>query len=253
MSAAIRQAFLDAIREEPGADVHRLVFADWLDEHGDDPDRAEFIRCQCWLATHGYAECTGVSANWCPVCGDCICENPEQSMSDICCPLHSEHSWHAFAQERQAALLSMNRFEWGADAVPGVDSWHAGRDNLVSVGPTLNLTFVRGFVALVECDLAAWLAHGREVCRRSPGTSVGLTDREPRKGSFRVYWLRCRDWEREDEDSLYMARFGCYLPREWFPEGATEMYFDNREEAVAWANARALDWARAEPAQGAAA
>jgi uncharacterized protein (TIGR02996 family) len=42
-------AFLAAIREEPEDDTHRLVFADWLDEHGD-ADRAEFIRLQCALA-----------------------------------------------------------------------------------------------------------------------------------------------------------------------------------------------------------
>lgn len=40
-----RAAFLDAIRAEPDDMAHRLVFADWLDEHGDEP-RAEFIRLQ---------------------------------------------------------------------------------------------------------------------------------------------------------------------------------------------------------------
>jgi uncharacterized protein (TIGR02996 family) len=38
--------FLAAIAAEPADDTPRLVFADWLDEHGD-PDRAEFIRVQC--------------------------------------------------------------------------------------------------------------------------------------------------------------------------------------------------------------
>jgi uncharacterized protein (TIGR02996 family) len=41
--------FLDAIRGEPDEDVHRLVYADWLDDQGD-ADRAEFIRTQCALA-----------------------------------------------------------------------------------------------------------------------------------------------------------------------------------------------------------
>jgi uncharacterized protein (TIGR02996 family) len=39
------EAFLRAIAEEPLEDAHRLVFADWLDEHGH-PERAEFIRLQ---------------------------------------------------------------------------------------------------------------------------------------------------------------------------------------------------------------
>src|SRR5262249_44727116 len=42
-------AFIRAIRESPGDDTVRLVYADWLEEHGD-PERAEFIRAQCWLA-----------------------------------------------------------------------------------------------------------------------------------------------------------------------------------------------------------
>jgi uncharacterized protein (TIGR02996 family) len=41
-------AFLQAVLDDPDADAPRLVFADWLDEHGD-PDRAEFIRVQCTL------------------------------------------------------------------------------------------------------------------------------------------------------------------------------------------------------------
>jgi uncharacterized protein (TIGR02996 family) len=42
-------AFLRAIRAEHGSDTHRLVYADWLDEQGDQA-RAEFIRLQCELA-----------------------------------------------------------------------------------------------------------------------------------------------------------------------------------------------------------
>jgi uncharacterized protein (TIGR02996 family) len=41
--------FLRAILEKPDDDLPRLIYADWLDEHGD-PARAEFIRAQCTLA-----------------------------------------------------------------------------------------------------------------------------------------------------------------------------------------------------------
>src|SRR5262245_32988540 len=41
-------AFLKAIAKDPENDAPRLVFADWLDEHGQ-PERAEFIRLQCAL------------------------------------------------------------------------------------------------------------------------------------------------------------------------------------------------------------
>jgi uncharacterized protein (TIGR02996 family) len=41
-----------AIREAPEEDTARLVYADWLDQHGQ-ADRAEFIRVQCALAKLG--------------------------------------------------------------------------------------------------------------------------------------------------------------------------------------------------------
>lgn len=40
-----RAAFISAILNNPDDDTARLVFADWLEEHGE-PERAEFIRCQ---------------------------------------------------------------------------------------------------------------------------------------------------------------------------------------------------------------
>src|SRR5687768_10033871 len=39
-------AFLQDIVEHAGDDAPRLIYADWLEEHGD-PDRAELIRLQC--------------------------------------------------------------------------------------------------------------------------------------------------------------------------------------------------------------
>jgi uncharacterized protein (TIGR02996 family) len=44
-----RRAFLAAIVAAPEDDTPRLVFADWLDEHGEH-DRAEFIRLGCQQA-----------------------------------------------------------------------------------------------------------------------------------------------------------------------------------------------------------
>ena len=47
-----RDALFAAIRANPDEDTPRLMFADWLDEHGDDASRtrAEFIRLQCEIA-----------------------------------------------------------------------------------------------------------------------------------------------------------------------------------------------------------
>jgi uncharacterized protein (TIGR02996 family) len=46
------EAFLRAIYLEPEEDTPRLVYADFLEDHGD-PDRAAFIRLECELARHG--------------------------------------------------------------------------------------------------------------------------------------------------------------------------------------------------------
>ncbi|HEY7157809.1 MAG TPA: TIGR02996 domain-containing protein [Gemmataceae bacterium] len=43
------EAFIQAIRETPNDDAPRLIYADWLEEHGQ-ADRADFIRVQCRLA-----------------------------------------------------------------------------------------------------------------------------------------------------------------------------------------------------------
>src|SRR5881275_1349595 len=45
-------AFLRTILEDPDADGPRLVYADWLEEHGETA-RAEFIRVQIELARLG--------------------------------------------------------------------------------------------------------------------------------------------------------------------------------------------------------
>jgi uncharacterized protein (TIGR02996 family) len=42
------EALFQAILEDPEDTGLRLVYADWLEEHGD-ADRAEFIRVQCRL------------------------------------------------------------------------------------------------------------------------------------------------------------------------------------------------------------
>jgi uncharacterized protein (TIGR02996 family) len=46
---ATDDALLRAVLADPDDDAPRLIYADWLDEHGD-CDRAEFIRIQCELA-----------------------------------------------------------------------------------------------------------------------------------------------------------------------------------------------------------
>jgi uncharacterized protein (TIGR02996 family) len=62
----LESAFLRAIAETPEDDAPRLIFADWLEEHGH-TDRARFIREQCEQARRGQQQPTpdgAVSAAW---------------------------------------------------------------------------------------------------------------------------------------------------------------------------------------------
>lgn len=47
-------------------------------------------------------QCTGISAGWCPIHGDCICKDPYDK-NDYDCPLHSESSTHGELQGIQTA------------------------------------------------------------------------------------------------------------------------------------------------------
>ena len=68
-------AFLEAIIAAPGDDTPRLVYADWLEEHGEG-ERAEFIRVQIVLSspegvrvkcgrTKSRPECSDPECRWC--------------------------------------------------------------------------------------------------------------------------------------------------------------------------------------------
>lgn len=66
-----RAAFLASIRESPADDLPRLVFADWLDDNGDQPHdaaTAEFIRLSCKLdakkSRQSRKEGAWLHANW---------------------------------------------------------------------------------------------------------------------------------------------------------------------------------------------
>src|SRR5205809_8115599 len=42
-------AFLRGLQASPGDDLPRLIYAEWLDEHGQ-PERAAYLRAECALA-----------------------------------------------------------------------------------------------------------------------------------------------------------------------------------------------------------
>ena len=52
MTASDHAGFLAAICEQPHDVGLRLIYADWLEDHGEE-GRAEFVRVQCELLANG--------------------------------------------------------------------------------------------------------------------------------------------------------------------------------------------------------
>jgi uncharacterized protein (TIGR02996 family) len=110
-----KDAFLQTVVENPDDDTPRLIYADWLEEHGDLP-RAEFIRVQCELA-----------------------RLPQDD--EVRRPTLQEREWtllFTHAKEWLAELPALEGIKWDEE-VP------IGRGNLVPC-------FERGFVSAVLAD-----------------------------------------------------------------------------------------------------
>lgn len=128
-------AFLRAILAEPGEDVHRLVAADWLEEHGES-ERAEFIRASVGEGklTHAHAAPAAAAG------GCCRCK-----LERVVC------RWIERAGKRGVANLL------GCDAST---MWYGGR--VIVYRPESNAfatRFARGFIEHITCTAADWLAH----------------------------------------------------------------------------------------------
>lgn len=172
-----RQAFLEAICREPAEDVHRLVFADWLDEHGE-PERAEFIRVQCELAR------TDPFDGWeCKVCGNRpvlegdfdggVCAHGKG-----CYTLFEDGGGDEFIEtsERYRELRRRERELFPClyrSGLPG--SFIPNLDGLTG-RPGPHAHYRRGFAEHVfNITAADWLQHADSILRENPVTKVTLT------------------------------------------------------------------------------
>jgi uncharacterized protein (TIGR02996 family) len=118
-------ALLAAVLASPGDDTPRLVYADWLDEHGR-PERAEFIRCQVRIAEIGREL------------------QSEEDCEQKCC------AERIALRRRERELLTAHGDEWF-----GVDLRDENRDTTEPLPP---LRTSRGFVEYVACSWEAWVA-----------------------------------------------------------------------------------------------
>lgn len=149
--------FLWAILEDPFDDTPRLVYADWLEEYGGDPLRAEFIRAQCSAALR--CSCAYVSVAFgqgiaCPECS----RRPEARRHEYDLWLEGRAYWGA----RLPSVL------WGATNEP---SW-----------------WCRGFVFRARCSSGDLLRHAETLFRSQPITEVELTDASMLRELARGHW-----------------------------------------------------------------
>lgn len=126
-----QSAFLRAILTHPGDDTARLVYADWLQENGQE-ERAEFIRVQVELTRT-------------PRCGT-VWEpgHPKGPVGCRCCDL----------RRRERELFESHGADWfgptGCLTRPNERERSAGGEFRV---------VARGFIESVTCTAAAWLRH----------------------------------------------------------------------------------------------
>src|SRR5262245_41658733 len=132
-----RDALLAAIRAAPDDDAPRLIFADWLEEHGD-ADRAEFIRVQVELDPFERSE------------GDLDRFRRAFVRKDPSAPLPpsfpTELQQYATLAGIEQDLLKANRFNWYG-SMGRIDE---------DTGANLNIGFRRGFVDEVGIAASAF-------------------------------------------------------------------------------------------------
>lgn len=151
--------FMAAILAKPREDAPRLVYADWLEEHGDTA-RAEFIRIGCKMAScrmchrkDGTKRKDGYSAN----CGRCK-------------PL----------RRREQALLEQHGAEW---AKPVCDILDCGFDLA-----NQHIRFERGFIGAVELRMEEFVG-GR--CERCDGDGQAHGSDRPSQWSSDPNYMKC--------------------------------------------------------------
>lgn len=141
-------ALLRSILDNPDDDTVRLVYADHLQENGEE-ERAEFIRVQCRTAQPGLM-CIQATGN------DAEDESTKACGSCMVCSL-----WR-----REQELLAENAERW-------FPAWQAMTSEWGDVcGRSVCR---RGFIETPVCTAADWLAHAGAICVAHPVRRVTLT------------------------------------------------------------------------------
>lgn len=138
-----REALLRSILENPGDDTPRRIFADHLEECGEQ-ERAEFVRLQCELARTIEPPITAHVGKPCVF-----------GLADPNCP----RCKFGLDLMREQELLRQSGLKWvGVDAT----NWQTetkGAIGRVGAAGKPRLIFTRGFVSSIRCSWADWLRH----------------------------------------------------------------------------------------------
>jgi len=160
-------ALLAAILAFPDEDTPRLIYADWLQEHGQE-ERAEFVRVQCELAKLPEPEeVTIFRADGGPVCKACM---RVRGGSGLC-------RYHELGRRERELLRDWTRALL-EPRPPGMYSF-MGDGSLGWGTPSgdIPVEFRRGFVESLTCTAADWFTHGDTIRERHPVTRITLTTR----------------------------------------------------------------------------
>lgn len=164
--------FLTRICANPADDASRLVYADWLDERGQngDAERAEFIRVQCQLAKlPSFAEAKRLA---------------DVGVDSLLLSQQRRLAWKLEAREREL-LTSANALAWGPDRELWEGGLHRPFATIFSGSELAHASevphgyvgtlFRRGFVAEMILTAADWLAHRTALLAAAPLEQVTLT------------------------------------------------------------------------------
>jgi uncharacterized protein (TIGR02996 family) len=193
-------AFRAAIRAEPADDTPRLVFADWLDEHGrpDEaavervhayPDRDDLrLACADALDTVAYLvdahQPMGHERRWNLqrraefIRVQCELAQIAARARTVIFP-DGDHAERRYLQRREEELLRADGSAWVAKELPrhadGIVWWIDNiLDELAMV--TRRVQFRRGFIEVVWAEVSDWVRDGDAIRMMQPISDVHLRD-----------------------------------------------------------------------------
>lgn len=232
-----RDMLLRAVLMDPADDFPRLVFADWLDEHGE-CDLAEFIRVQVELEPlrmHGHGT-TSPARALCLKCDRAArLEQRERGMLE----LHLGVLRHGLPGDPyRTEHLGSEGF--------AVDFW---LDKRAKPPVAYRARFRRGFVAEITLPLDAFLRHAGALFSAAPIERVTLSDRRPHQPSFDPdrRWMWCMQPFRDDGDRLPDDLFTLLsgpTDEGMYPNGASIRRYDTADLALADLSAACVRYGR---------